>query len=57
MRSRASGALEGVASKRWRRLERVAQTLRSLGDTSMTGTGRPVVPRPRQGPYTAMPLS
>ena len=36
VRGRASGALEGVASKRWRQLERVAQALRSLGDTPMT---------------------
>ena len=36
VRGRAPGALEGVASKRWRQLERVAQALRSLGDTPMT---------------------
>jgi hypothetical protein len=30
------GALEGVASKRWRQLERVAHALRSLGDEPMT---------------------
>src|SRR5450755_726904 len=36
VRGRASGSLEGVASKRWRQLERVAQALRSLGDTPMT---------------------
>ena len=36
MRGRASGALEAVAGKRWRQLERVAQALRSLGDTPMT---------------------
>lgn len=35
VRSRASGALEGVTSKRLRQLERVAQALRSLGDTPM----------------------
>ena len=28
MRGRAAGALEGVASKRWRQLERFAQALR-----------------------------
>ena len=36
MRGRAAGALEGVASKRWRQLERFAQALRSLGDKPMT---------------------
>ena len=36
VRGRASGALEGVAGKRWRHLERIAQALRSLGDTPMT---------------------
>ena len=36
VRGRASGALERVTSKRWRQLERVAQALRSLGDTPMT---------------------
>ena len=36
VRGRASGALQGEASKRWRHLERVAQALRSLGDTPMT---------------------
>ncbi len=36
VRGRSPGALEGVASKRWTRLERVAQALRSLGDTPMT---------------------
>lgn len=36
VRGRSPGALEGVASKRWTRLERVAQALRSLGDTQMT---------------------
>ena len=30
------GSIEQVASKRWRQLERVAQTLRFLGDTPMT---------------------
>ena len=33
---RAVGSLEQVASKRWRQLERVAQALRSLGDTPTT---------------------
>jgi len=33
---RAAGALEGVASKRWRQLERFAQAIRSLGDKPMT---------------------
>lgn len=32
VRGRASGALEGVPSKIWRRNERIAQALRSLGD-------------------------
>ena len=36
VRGRAPSALEGKASKRWRQLERVAQALRSLGDTPMT---------------------
>ena len=36
VRGRASGALEGVPSKIWRRNERIAQALRSLGDTPMT---------------------
>ena len=36
VRGRAPSALESVASKRWRQLERVAQALRSLGDTPMT---------------------
>ena len=36
VRGRASGALEGVTGKRWRQVERVAQALRSLGDTPMT---------------------
>jgi putative transposase len=38
VRGRASGALEGLAGKRWRQLERVAQALRSLGNTPMTRT-------------------
>ena len=36
VRGRASGELEGVPNKRWRQLERVAQALRSLGDTPIT---------------------
>jgi putative transposase len=36
VRGRAPGALEGVESKSWQRSERVAQALRSLGDTPMT---------------------
>lgn len=36
VRGRVSGALEGVPSKIWRRNERIAQALRSLGDTPMT---------------------
>lgn len=36
VRGRAAGALDGVASKRWRQLERFAQALRSLGDKPMT---------------------
>ena len=36
VRGRAPGALEGVANKQWRQLERVAQALRSLGHTPMT---------------------
>ena len=30
VRGRAAGTIEGVASKRWRQLERFAQSLRSL---------------------------
>lgn len=36
VRGRTAGALEGVANKQWRRLERIAQALRSLGDTPLT---------------------
>lgn len=36
VRGRTSSALERVADKRWRQLERIAQALRSLGDTPMT---------------------
>ena len=36
VRGRAVGSLEKVGSKRWRQLERVAQVLRSLGDTPLT---------------------
>ena len=36
VRGRASGALEGVANKRGRELERVAQALRPLGEEPMT---------------------
>ena len=36
VRGRAPCALEGEAGKRWRQLKRVAQALRSLGDTPMT---------------------
>ena len=39
VRGRASGSLEGVASKRWRQLERVAKALRALGDAPMTKAG------------------
>ena len=39
VRGRASGALEGVASKRWRQRERVAKALRALGDAPMTKAG------------------
>lgn len=36
VRGRAPGAIEGVASKSWSRLEQVAQALRSLGNTPLT---------------------
>ena len=39
VRGRASGALEGLASKLWRQLERFAQALRSLADKPMTQAG------------------
>lgn len=39
VRGRAAGSPEGVASKRWRQLERFAQALRALGDKPMTQTG------------------
>ena len=36
VRGRAVGGLEGVAAKRWQQLERIAQALRSLGETPLT---------------------
>ncbi len=40
VRGRAPGALEGVPNKRWRQLERVAQALRSLGDTPIVKSSK-----------------
>src|SRR4051812_8297045 len=36
VRGRASSVLEGVSNKSWRKLERVAKLIRSLGDAPLT---------------------